>query len=68
MLESGGGPLQLRQETTFNGNGDCYSHSTTNVTLQGSDLAYQTIGATTTNGQFFDGDPTLNSGTLSPTN
>jgi hypothetical protein len=63
-LESGGGPLQLYQETTFNGAGECYAHFTANVTLQGSDLNYEIIGATEVNGQFFAGDPSLASGDL----
>lgn len=65
-LESGGGPLELQQVTEFNGNGSCYSHCTIDVTLQGSDLAYQIIGATSVSGEFFEGDPTLATGTLSP--
>jgi hypothetical protein len=65
ILESGGGPLQLYQETTFNGNGGCYAHFTSDVALQGSDLSYQIIGGTTTSGEFTAGDPTLGSGDLS---
>jgi hypothetical protein len=63
-LESGGGPLQLYQETTFNGAGECYAHFTANVTLQGSDLDYQIIGATNLSGEFFSGDPSLGSADL----
>jgi hypothetical protein len=66
-LDSGGGPLELFQDTTFNGEGDCYSHFTSNVTLQGSSLSFEIIGATSTSGAFFAGDPTLATGTLSPT-
>jgi heat shock protein HslJ len=66
-LTSGGGPLELYQYTTFNGQGGCYSHFTSNVTLQASSLAYEIIGATSTNGVFTAGDPTLASGTLNPT-
>jgi hypothetical protein len=64
ILESGGGPLQLYQETTFNGAGECYAHFTANVTLQGSDLDYQIIGATTLSGEFLPGDPSLGSADL----
>ena len=66
-LESGGGPLELQQITDFNANDECYAHDTFDVTLQGSDLAYQIIGATQVNGQFFAGNPTLATGILSPT-
>lgn len=70
-LNSGGGPLELFQNTNFNGDGECYSHFTSNVTLQGSSLVFEIIGATSQSGVFSAGDPTLASGTLSldpPTN
>jgi hypothetical protein len=63
ILESGGGPLELYQETTFNGNGECYAHFTSDIALQGSGLGYQIIGGTSTSGQFFSGN--LASGDLS---
>lgn len=66
-LNSGGGPLEIYQDTTFNGEGECYSHFTSNVTLQGSSLSFEIIGGTSTSGVFTAGDPTLASGTLSPT-
>jgi hypothetical protein len=67
-LESGGGPLELQQVTDLNANDLCYAHFTADVTLQGSDLSYQIIGATSVNGQFYNGDQTpLATSTLSPT-
>ncbi len=65
VLESGGGPLVVRQNTTFNPNLQCFSQVEGTVTLQGSSgLTYQILGATTTNGQFIKGNPVLGSGTL----
>jgi hypothetical protein len=66
-LDSGGGPLELHLDTTFNGDGGCYSHFTSDVTLQGSSLDFEIIGATSTSGVFSAGNPTLASGTLSQT-
>jgi hypothetical protein len=67
-LNSGGGPLQLYQATNFNGAGECYSHFTSSVALQGSSLIFEIIGATSTSGVFSAGNPTLAFGTLSPSN
>ncbi len=65
VLESGGGPLVLRQNTTYNPSLQCFSKFEVTVTLQGSSrLTYQILGATTTNGQFINGNPVLGSGTL----
>jgi hypothetical protein len=57
-LESGGGPLELQQQTELNANDLCYAHFTADVTLQGSDLSYEIIGATSVSGQFYNGDQT----------
>ena len=65
-LESGGGPLEMRQVTTFNPNDECFSQFEISVSLQGSDLDYEIKAITTVSGQFVNGNPTLGAATLSP--
>jgi len=65
-LESGGGPLELRQGTTFNPTLQCFSQFEVSVTLQGAGLDYQILGVTTTNGEFIKGNPVFGTATLSP--
>jgi len=67
-LESGGGPLELQQVTDLNANDLCYARFTADVTLEGSDLSYQIIGATSVSGQFYNGAQTpLATSTLTST-
>ncbi len=56
-LESGGGPLELRQITTFNPGEQCISQFEVDVSLQGSDLDYEIIAVTTVSGQFCQREP-----------
>lgn len=64
-LESGGGPLEMRQVTTFNPNLQCFTQFEISVALQGGNLEYEILAVTNTSGQSFSGNP-FGTATLSP--
>lgn len=65
-LESGGGPLEMRQVTTFNPGLKCYVQFEIAVSLHGDNLGYVIKAITMTSGQFVNGNPVIGDATLAP--
>jgi hypothetical protein len=63
ILESGGGPLEIREVATYDPNSDCFSQFDASVTLNGSQLDYRLLAVTNASGQPLSADP-LGTGTL----